>query len=260
MTEWITLCVSAFLAGAVNSIAGGGTLLTFPALLWAFGPTHGAAVLANGTSTVSVFPGSVASVWGYRRELKGVRKWIGILTIPSFLGGLIGTLLVVRRDPDEFRVLVPWLILAATLLFLIQPSLSRWLQVNPSDSESTVTRNLVGVFVFQFFVALYGGYFGAGIGILMLSALSFLGIRDIHQINALKAFLASSVNVISVAIFIYFQKVDWQLAVPMIFCSVIGGYLGARAALRLNKQYVRYIVIAIGLSVSTYYMYQTYLA
>jgi len=258
MNSWIFLCVSAFLAGAVNSIAGGGTLLTFPALLWVLGPASVSSVIANATSTVAIFPGSVASAWGYRQELKLVRHWLIRLTIPSFAGAILGTALVAQRDPNEFRVLVPWLILGATLLFIAQPLLARVKGLRTEPNENLTKIGYASIVVFQFFIALYGGYFGAGIGILMLSALSLLGIQDIHRLNALKTYLASAINLISVAMFIAFGLVDWSLAGPMIFSSIAGGYLGARAARRLNRKWVRYMVIAIGLTVSFYYLIQPF--
>jgi uncharacterized protein len=251
------LCVAAAMAGIVNSIAGGGTLLTFPALTWVLGPTAAAAVMANATSTIAVFPGSVASAWGYRRELAGMKAWILPLIVPSLVGSAIGTCLVSQRDPQEFLFLVPWLILMATSLFLLQPAITKWTGIGkPHATPSTIAR--YGIVCFQFMIAFYGGYFGAGIGILMLSSLALMGISNIHQMNAIKTLLASTINSVSVALFIWYDKVNWQLAIPMIIASILGGFLGAIVARRLHKNIVRYIVISIGIALSGYYFLQIY--
>jgi uncharacterized protein len=154
--------------------------------------------------------------------------------------------------------LVPWLILGATTLFIIQPTLGKWLK-KVTNQERSSKSALAAVIGFQFLIALYGGYFGAGIGILMLAALALLGIPNIHHINALKTYLASTINFVSVGLFIWYGLVDWKLAIPMIVASIFGGYIGARLARRLDKDVVRTIVIVIGLTVSGYYLARTYL-
>lgn len=251
------LCIAAAMAGIVNSIAGGGTLLTFPALTWVLGPSAAAAVIANATSTIAVFPGSVASTWGYRRELVGMKSWILPLIVPSLVGSAIGTCLVAQRDPKEFLFLVPWLILMATSLFLLQPAITKWTGIGkPHATPSTLAR--YGIMSFQFLIAFYGGYFGAGIGILMLSSLALMGISDIHRMNSIKTLLASTINSVSVVLFIWYDKVNWNLAIPMIVASITGGFFGAVVARRLNKNIVRYVVIGIGIVLSGYYFVQVY--
>ena len=255
ITELIVLCASAMLAGIVNSVAGGGTLLTFPALVW----TLGNPVIANATSTTVLFPGSLAAIWGYRREVANQRKWIVPLIVPSLIGGLLGTWLIVSQPDKVFEVLVPWLILLATVLFLLQPMISRWTGIGqPHQQPSPIV--FAGIIGFQFLVALYGGYFGAGIGILMLSSLALMGVGDIHQMNALKSLLASAINGMSVVIFLAYGKVDWRFAVPMIIAAIAGGFLGASVARRLNKDLVRYSVIAIGLALAVYYFARPFLS
>lgn len=248
------LCSSAMLAGIVNSVAGGGTLLTFPVLVWALGTSVG----ANATSTTVLFPGSIAAAWGYRRELKDQRKWIVPLIVPSLIGGLLGTYLVVRFDEKVFEHLVPWLILLATALFLLQPFISRWTGIGkPHQKPSPLV--FTGIVGFQFLVALYGGYFGAGIGILMLSSLALMGMGDIHQMNALKSLLASAINGMSVIVFVAYGKVDWKYAAAMVIAAVIGGFVGASVARRLDKNVVRYSVVGIGLVLSAYYFGRDFL-
>ena len=169
--EYLFPCLAAVAGGAVNSVAGGGTLLTFPALFSVLGGTAGASVIANATSTVALVPGSAAAMWGYRRGVKAVAHWAWLLIWPSLLGGLIGSLLVAELPPRTFEMLVPWLILTAALLFALQPSISRWLGIGRLPRQVS-PRRAAGVALLQFLIAIYGGYFGAGIGILMLSGLA----------------------------------------------------------------------------------------
>lgn len=249
LATYIWLCLSALLAGAINAIAGGGTLLTFPAL---FTIMPGDSVLANGTSTTALVPGSASGAWGYRQEFALVRGWAPLLGPPSFLGGLVGTLLVTRLEERFFNALVPWLILTAAVLFLLQPTLARW-TLSSKEQTPASPRVRALVVVAQFVIAVYGGYFGAGIGILMLSSLSFLGIGDINRLNALKTFLAVCINGASVSVFAWDEKIAWAPALSMAVAAIIGGYLGARAARRLPRAAVRWTVIVIGFGLAGYY-------
>ncbi|HLN28530.1 MAG TPA: sulfite exporter TauE/SafE family protein [Gemmataceae bacterium] len=245
------LSLSALLAGAINSLAGGGTLFTFSALL-AVVPSS---VVANATSTVALVPGSLAGAWGYRREMRTASRWTLLLIVPSILGGITGSLLVTRLDEKYFSALVPWLILGAAILFLCQPLAAR-LAGARKKHETPSAIALAGVILFQFIVAVYGGYFGAGIGILMLSALGIMGLDDIHQMNALKTILAGCINGVSVVVFVIDHKVEWPFALTMAVAAIVGGYLGARTARRLNRRLVRWMVIAIGFGLAGYYFYQ----
>lgn len=255
ITKLVVLCLSSLLAGIVNSVAGGGTLLTFPALVWTLGTSVG----ANATSTTVLFPGSLAAVWGYRREVKDQRRWIVPLLVPSLIGGLLGTWLVVSQPEKVFEQLVPWLILLATFLFLSQPTISRWTGIGHSHRQPS-PMVFGGIIAFQFLVALYGGYFGAGIGILMLSSLALMGMGDIHQMNALKSLLASAINGMSVVVFLAYGKIDWRYAVPMIVTAIVGGFVGASVARRLNKNLVRYSVVVIGFVLASYYFARPFLS
>jgi uncharacterized membrane protein YfcA len=247
---YFLLCLAALAAGVLNSIAGGGTLLTFPVLLTVVPP-----VVANGTSTVALVPGSLAGTWGYRRELRTCTRWLMLLTVPCLVGGAVGTALVTELEEKYFSLLIPWLILGATLLFLAQPYLSKLTGVGHGHGPPSA-RTAAGVILFQFLVAVYGGYFGAGIGILMLSSLGLLGLGNIHRMNALKTFLAACINIVAVAEFAYKQKVEWRYALVMAVAAIVGGYLGARLARRLRPGLVRWIVIGIGLGLSAYFFYK----
>jgi uncharacterized membrane protein YfcA len=246
-TPWglTILCVSAFFAGAVNAIAGGGTLLTFPSLLAFVSP-----VAANATSTMALLPGSLAAGLGYRKELAQCRDMLGILFPPSFIGGIIGAILLIRLPERVFANLVPWLLVAASVLLLIQRPLQRYVGTHPHQRPSG--KSLAIVVFFQFLVGIYGGYFGAGIGILMLSSLAFTGIPDIHQMNAVKSILAATMNGISVVILAFAGVVRWEYAFLMAVAAVLGGYVGARLGRRLKADYVRVIVVAIGFLVAAY--------
>ena len=251
----VSLCTVAAVAGAINSVAGGGTLLTFPALIAALGGSAEAAVVANATSTVALFPGSLAGMAGYRRELSERRAWAKLLLLPSLLGGLIGSLLLMRLPAESFKVLVPWLILTAAILFWLQPRIARYIGLGAGDNASG-PQHVALVTVFQFCVAIYGGYFGAGIGILMLTALALMGLHDIHQMNGLKTFFASVINGVAVVVFIASGKVDWSFALSMAVAAIIGGYGGAHVARRLDRNFIRRVVVLIGLALASYYLYQ----
>ncbi len=286
------LCLTAFVAGAINSVAGGGTLLTFPALEIALMSP----LAANVTSTVALVPGSFAGAWGYRKELAGSRRWLALLAGPSLIGGLAGSLLLVLLPPDYFKVVVPWLLLTASILFMSQPLVNRYLakpsvarasslcntghrlEACATDEEPSVAQasslcntghrleacatdeeplpsfgRCIAVAAFQFLVGVYGGYFGAGIGILTLSALGLMGLHDIHRMNALKTVLAACVNAISVIVFVFSGQVHWPYGIAMALAAIVGGYTGARVGRRLPKALVRWIVIAIGLGMSLYF-------
>src|SRR4051812_27965481 len=217
LANHVLLVLAAFLAGAVNSVAGGGTLLTFPVLVAALAPQFGvaqAAVFANATSTGALFPGSLASVTAYRRELAATRSWAMILIVPSLIGGGLGAWLLTALPAKTFEVLVPWLILSAAILFAAQPMIARRMQIGKPHAPPHQWAK-AGAMCFQFAVAIYGGYFGAGIGILMLSALAMMGLTDIHEMNALKAVLGSAINGVAIVIFVVEQKVHWPFAILM---------------------------------------------
>lgn len=265
LLEWGWLCVAAFLAGGINALAGGGTLLTFPALIGVLsGMFHPdlAAVMANGTSTVALVPASLGSAWGLRRELWELRTLLVWLLPPSLVGGAVGSLLVTRLPPGIFAQLVPWLILLATTLFLVQPLVVRRRAVlvaedghlvSPNGLAEVTPRGLAGMVVLQTLIAIYGGYFGAGIGILMLSGLGLMGLTDIHQMNGLKAVLGTAINAVAVLIFVAERKVHWPFALAMMAASLAGGYLAAHYGRQLAGRQVRWLVITVGFFLAAYF-------
>jgi uncharacterized membrane protein YfcA len=243
----LVVAAAAFAAGLINSIAGGGTLVSFPALLW----VGRDAVLANATSTVALLPASLAGVFGFRRELKGGTRWAVLFGVPSLLGGVLGAVLLLQTPSAVFARLVPYLILFATLLIALQEPLARRLRGGEDgEAESPSGTWRVGAVVFQFFVGVYGGYFGAGIGILMLAALGLLGFSDMHRMNALKNLFAVGINGIAAVYFIASGAVIWSDVLVMMFAAIAGGYAGSQLAYKLGRRFVRFVVIAIGLVMS----------
>jgi uncharacterized protein len=240
----VVVAAAAFAAGLINSIAGGGTLVSFPALLW----TGRDPVLANATSTVALWPASLAGVYGFRRELKGGARLFLLFGAPSLLGGVLGAVLLLRTPSETFARLVPFLILFATALLAAQEPISR--KLGRTEDARRTRAWWAGAAVFQFLVGVYGGYFGAGIGILMLAALGLLGFTDIHRMNALKNLLAICINGVAAVYFIASGAVIWSDVLVMTFAAIAGGYTGARLAYRLGRRFVRLAVIVIGLVMS----------
>jgi uncharacterized membrane protein YfcA len=270
LTGVVALAAVSFVAGAVNAVAGGGTILTFPVLAAILPDGPARLVVANATSTIGLWPGSVAAAWAYRGERLGQPPWAVWLMVPSLLGAAIGVVLVLRLPPQWFAACVPWLILTAAVVFALQPQLSR-LGTIASRSRSTtmpstpesgtpqpVASRLVLACVLQFFVAVYGGYFGAGIGILMLAVLGVLGLGDIHRINGLKNVLATVINgaaagLFAAGSFLGSQDVAWGHAAVMAVAAVVGSFAGAGVARRMPAPLVRRGVALIGFALAAYY-------
>ena len=238
----IVIFLAGVAAGAINSIAGGGTLISFPALLW-IGRDP---IMANATNTVAMWPGSLAGAFGFRRELSTVRRWLLLLIVPSLLGGALGSWLLLRTPSSVFERIVPFLILGATILLALQEAITRRLPP-PTANRQPPTRWIVFVLIFQLLVGIYGGYFGAGMGILMLAALGLIGLTDLHQMNGLKNILAVCINGIAAIYFAFSKAVVWNDVFVMMAGTILGGYFGARIARRLGRKFVRVAVVVIGL-------------
>jgi uncharacterized protein len=238
------IALAAFAAGAINSIAGGGTLLSFPALVW-IGVNP---VMANATNSFALWPGSMAAMIGFRRELANVRRWLLLLTIPAFVGSAAGAVLLLHTSMTTFNHLVPFLILGATLLLAAQEVIARRLGLVARAHENPTPGWVTFVFLFQLLVGIYGGYFGAGMGILMLAALGLIGLTDIHEMNGLKNLLTICINGVAAIYFAYSGAVIWREGFIMAVAAVIGGYLGARMAHRFGETFVRRAVVVIGLA------------
>src|SRR5918992_2531736 len=238
---WLVMFCAAFSAGAINSIAGGGTLITFPVLIW-LGLD---AKVANGTSTVALWPGLFGGLFGYRRELENSSTILFRLGLVSVVGGAVGAWLLILTPSPVFADLVPFLILFATILFMAHGEINRRLRLGSLDEKPTGLW-WTGAMTFQFFSAMYGGYFGAGNGILMLAALGLLGLNELNRANGIKNFLGICINSIAVLSFSLTHLVVWSDALLMAVGAVLGGYFGAHMAVRVGQVWVRRGIVAIG--------------
>ncbi|MBP2232752.1 putative membrane protein YfcA [Azospirillum agricola] len=236
------LMMAGFASGALNAVAGGGAFITFPALLFAGVPP----VSANASSTVALFPGQAASSWAYRRDIGAASE----VNLPQFaalslIGGLVGALLLLVTPNALFADFVPWLLLFATSVFAIghyAPGMVARLRLGGR-----------GVLVVQFLISIYGGYFGGGIGFLMLAALTLFGLRDIHAMNGLRILLAMLMNGAAVAAFAISGAVSWPETLAMAVAAVAGGYAGALGAKRIDPKRLKTGVVAIGVALTVYF-------
>jgi uncharacterized membrane protein YfcA len=250
--QFLILIAAAFGAGVMNAMAGGGTILTFPSLVFLGLP----AITASATSTVALLPAAVASLYGYRDDVLANRGWLRTLFLPSLIGGSIGSVLLLRTPEKVFAFLAPLLILFATALFMVQGFLSRRSTRTVDDPAQLSRGRLALASVLQFGVAVYGGYFGAGIGILMLALLGFLGLANIHAANGVKNFFNLCINVVAAGYFIFKGAVVWPAALVIVAGATVGGYAGARFARRIGRQKARTAVIVIGLTVTAILFWQ----
>ena len=252
----LVLAAAAFGAGAMNAMAGGGTILTYPTLVFLGLP----AITANATSCVALLPGGVASLAGYRREVREHRRWLRTLFLPSLIGGAIGSVLLLRTPEKTFAFLAPLLILFATVLFMLQGFFAKRASRTSATEEadpSTIPSGRMATAVFlQLGVATYGGYFGAGIGILMLALLGFLGLSNIHAANGIKNVFNLCINAVAATYFILKHAVAWPQALVVIAGATLGGYGGAYFARSIGKEKARAAVVVIGLMVTAILVWQ----
>lgn len=241
--------LAAAIGAMMNAVAGGGTLVTFPALVALGVPP----ITANATSTVALWPGTMLSMWGYRRELAGARRWATAFAVPSFAGGVVGALLLLQTPEKRFAALVPWLILGATALFILQRPLMRvlaergGLRREIAGADGHLLPPSAAFLIYQFGVSIYGGYFGAGAGILMLAALGLMGLTNIHQMNGLKNWGGGVMNLVAVAVFAISGIVNWRIALVMAVGAGAGGIAGSLLAQRVGQVWVRRAIVTIGL-------------
>jgi len=236
--------LAACAGGAINSVAGGGTLLTVPTLIWLGVP----ALHANATSTVALWPGSLSGAWGFRREMRQADPRVYALIVPSLIGGLTGAILLTITPPDLFERLIPVLILFATFLFMVQERLQR--RFNLTAMHHARSHWLSWTMLFQLIVGIYGGYFGAGIGIMMLAALSLMGHTDIHQMNGLKNLLAVAINGIAIVYLLFTDLIRWDDALLMATGAIVGALIGAGTARRAGQTAVSHTVVVVGLAMA----------
>lgn len=252
----VVLIAAGCIAGLMNSIAGGGTLVTFPSLIYVGLPS----IDANATSTVALLPATLGGTFGYRNKIRHIVPWLKLFVPVSLLGGLIGGILLVQTPSKMFDAMVPFLILFATILFMAQASFVQFLGIRTVEAHRAPPskRWLYGSVLFQFGVAVYGGYFGAGIGILMLASLGMLGFEDIHEMNTLKVILGFLINIVAAVYFIISGLISWPDAFVMACGTVIGGYSGAHFAQKVPQKKVRSVITAIGLAISAMMFYRQF--
>lgn len=252
----ILLFTAALVAGALNSVAGGGSFFTFPALLFTGVP----AIPANATSTVAVWPGSVASAVAYRKRLPRSPRTIAPMVAASLAGGLTGAGILLHTPQEIFLRIIPVLFFAATLFFAFGKRLFKAVNVLKrleSPDEARPSWLLIsGVSALQFATAVYGGFFGGGMGILMLAFLTLLPFDDIHAMNSLKTVLGTAINGIAIVAFIAARVIYWPQGALMLVASVLGGYGGAHYAQKLNPAHVRAFVIAVGFAMSFIFLWK----
>jgi uncharacterized membrane protein YfcA len=251
------LVIASFLAGALNAMAGGGSFLSFPALL-------GVGVLpiqANATNTVALWPGQFTSIAAYWQDLKANLGLVVPVCSAALLGGVLGAIVLLRTGQATFMALVPWLLLLAAGLFAASGPVSAWLRRNRvriSGDKPSPGPSLVPLWIGVVVVCFYIGYFGAGAGFLLMSVLAVFGIQNINQVNALKVIATTTANGIAVVTFIVEKQILWKYCLLMMIAAALGGYLGAHYARRMNPQFMRMLVVMIGLGMAAYFFWRQY--
>ncbi len=250
--SWIQIAatvLAALAAGAANTIAGGGTILSFPVLVWIGLPP----VQANATSTVGLWSGSAGGAWSYRRRLRALdRRWIWLI-LPALMGGTLGAWLLVNLPAEWFSAIAPIMVIVASGLVAAEPLIRSRLRFDTSGRGFGI-RQVVGVFA----ISSYGGYFGAGLGILLLVALALLGMEDLQEANGLKNLLTVGIKGAAVVYFIVFRVLDWPIALVMVVGSTIGGWATGYLVREVDPRTLRMLVVAIGLTMGIIMIVRTY--
>ena len=248
--QMILLFITSALGGTLNAVAGGGSFFTVPSLIF----TGILPIQANTTSTIALWPGSVASVGAYRRELAEQQRGLVILLVgTSLIGGILGAMLLIKTSQSTFVHLLPYLLLRATLLFAFSGPVTARLRKYSSGKVRLSPSVFIIIAIAQLIISTYGGYFGGGIGILMLATLALMGMDNIHAMNALKTVLASCINGVAVIVFIVTGAIVWPQALLMIVGAIIGGYGGAYYARKIDQKWIRLFVIVVGFTLTVYF-------
>ena len=241
---------AALVAGALNSVAGGGSFISFPALLF----VRIAPISANATNTAAMWPGTIASTVAYWREMKTpeARRLLPPLLVTGLLGGVIGARILLRTPEATFMRLVPWLLLGATLLFVASGRITKWVRGRSGHAHGQ-RMLFAGVLLLELVISVYIGYFGAGAGILVLAMLALLGVENIHAMNGMKTLLVSAVNGVALVLFIAAKVIAWPQAVVMLVGAAVGGYAGAYFAQKIDPRHIRRLVIVVGFGMAAYF-------
>ena len=242
----VVLFIAAAVGGALNAVAGGGSFFTLPALIFA----GVAPVAANATSTLALWPASVSSTFAYRGDIQTSRQWLLVLGLASVIGGLAGALLLVRTSDSSFLRLLPWLMFIAAATFTFGNKIRQ-------ATAHTGHASLAVVAVLQLVIATYGGYFGGGMGIMMLATMALAGMTNIHQMNGLKSFLGVAINGVALVLFISNGAITWKYGATMAVGATLGGYTTAYLARKIDTRYVRTFVIVVGWVMTVYFFFRS---
>ncbi|GAA0413403.1 sulfite exporter TauE/SafE family protein [Cocleimonas flava] len=250
MLEYLLIIAAGLLGGMLNAVAGGGSFITLPALIFVGVPP----VMANATGTAALLPGYIASAWRFRKDIKfPANLSFKTLSTISILGGSLGATILLFTSEQVFSSLIPWLILIATLLFIIGPRLLPKKQETDNDALAKQTnhnKSKVTVFLVMFFVCAYGGYFNGGLGIILLAALALLGQTNLLSMNGIKNFVSALLTAIAVLVYASGGVIEYNFLVIMGIAAIVGGYVGAALAYRIPQNIMRGFIIAIGLIMS----------
>jgi uncharacterized membrane protein YfcA len=247
------LVIASFLAGALNAMAGGGSFLSFPALL----SVGVLPIQANATNTVALWPGQFTSIAAYWQDLKANLRLVLPVCSAALLGGVLGAIVLLHTGQATFLALVPWLLLLAAGLFAVSGPVSAWLRREGATVSGTHP-HLAPLWIGVVVVCFYIGYFGAGAGFLLMSVLAVFGIQNINQVNALKVIATTTANGIAVVTFIVEKQILWKYCLLMMIAAALGGFLGARYSRGLNPRLMRMLVVAIGLGMAAYFFWKQY--
>ncbi len=248
LLDLVIVCFAAVAAGFINAIAGGGTLVTFP-VLTAIGMP---AVAANVTNTIGLCSGILGGVYAQRHDFESQKKRLFKILPVSIVGGIAGALILLNTNESSFRTIIPYLILLATIILALQVPVRNWVALRTSMAHSG-RLNAAAMYLFIFLAAIYGGYFGAGLGVILMAILGLVINESLTKLNVLKQAISFSVNIAASVYFLFSGKVDWLIAGVIAIGAISGGYIGGKLAGKINPTFLRTIVIVIGLAVSLYY-------
>lgn len=248
----LLLFIAGLFGGALNSIAGGGTFITFPALVFAGVPP----IAANATNTFSSFAGYLSGAYAFRAEMVTYKKTVVLSAIASLVGGATGAYLLLNIDEKEFNNVIPWLMLFATLMFIYGGHIGAYLKCVSSRSSKAQSAWLVFLGVLFFAIAVYGGFFNAGLGIITLSYLVLAGFTNINLMNGLKLLVSTFVSIVAIAIFISNDMIAWSEGGVVMFGTLVGGYYSAILSTRLSQETIRKVVIVISIGTTAYFFVQ----
>lgn len=249
------LFIASFLGGALNAVAGGGSFLSFPAMLAVgLGP-----IQANATNTVALWPGQLTSIAGYFNEVKKHKRLAWMMAGAGFFGGSVGAIILLNTPAKTFLNLVPWLLLFAAVVFAVSGPVMKLIQRRTrAKPVSDVPRNYWPLVLATVLVCFYIGYFGAGAGFLIISLLSVFGFQDLNEMNAMKVVSTTMANGMACVLFAFSGKVEWRYCLAAMVTCAIGGYLSARISQRLNPQFLRVVVVVVGLGMAAYFFWRNH--